>query len=137
MTPDSSPYLTPGYDALPPRAPAVWFWYVAYCIVMALLYLACLAGGIAIASFAVEIAAEDPQMKADEARIMGYMLSAISIPLILLFGVSPLLPKGKLAWVLGIINIAIGLTSACCLPVCIPLLIYWMKPELKAYLRAT
>ena len=135
----NSPYQPPLY--IPPqsliasRPPAVWYWYVAYCVAMALLYLACTAGSVALFSFADEIFAADPEMSPDEARVMGVILSVVSIPLTLLFGFAPLLPKGKVAWIIGFVNIGIGMTSACCLPACVPLIIFWTKPELKAYLR--
>ena len=135
----SSPYQPPAYDAWksppsPPRVPAVWYWYVAYCVAMALLYLACLAGGIALFGFAEEIAAKDRSSSPNEFRVMGVMFILISLPLTLLFVIAPVL-KGKVGWILGFVTIGIGLTSACCLPASVPLLIYWLKPELKAYLR--
>lgn len=140
MSSGSSPYQSPNYYSQqfqpPKRVPAVWYWYVTYCVAMLLLYLACAAGGAALLGFAEELAADDPDMSASEARVMGVVFVAISIPLILMYGAAPLLPKGKVAWILGIVNIAIGLTSACCLPVCIPLLIFWLKPEMKEFMNA-
>jgi hypothetical protein len=29
------------------------------------------------------------------------------------------------------------MTSVCCIPACVPLLIYWIKPETKAYFGRT
>ena len=37
------------------------------------------------------------------------------------------------AWIYGMVLICIGLTSPCCLPVTIPLLIGWIKDDAKAY----
>jgi hypothetical protein len=40
--------------------------------------------------------------------------------------------KGKSwGWVFGIVLIAIGMTSCCLWPITIPLLIQWIKPEMK------
>ncbi len=36
-------------------------------------------------------------------------------------------------WIYDMVLICIGFTSACCLPAAIPLFIYWLKPEAKAY----
>jgi len=36
------------------------------------------------------------------------------------------------AWTLGLVLIALGLTS-CCLPLCLPLLIFWLKPETQQF----
>jgi predicted membrane-bound dolichyl-phosphate-mannose-protein mannosyltransferase len=103
---------------------------------MTLLYLGCVALGVVFFAFAEELAADDPEMTPAGVRVMGVMFIAVSIPLVLLFGIAPLL-KGKVGWILGFVTIGIGLTSACCLPASIPLLIFWLKPELKAYLRVT
>jgi len=134
-----SPYQSPQYNApdfqSPPRTPAVWYWYVAYCIAMALLYFGVIALGGVFYGMADAIAAEDPEMSAAEARVMGVLFVVICLPLFLLYAVAPFLPKGKFARILGIVNIAIGMTSACCLPAAIPLLIFWIKPELKAFMR--
>jgi len=136
---ESSPYQPPRFDPSKasgaPRIPAVWYWYVAYCVAMALLYLACIGGGIALFAFADQLAAEDASSSPLEFQIMGAILAAISVPLTVLFAAAPLL-RGKLGWILGIVAIGIGMTSACCLPACIPLLLFWIKPELKAYMRA-
>jgi hypothetical protein len=34
------------------------------------------------------------------------------------------------------VTIGLGMTSACTLPICIPLLIFWLKPETKAFFHA-
>jgi hypothetical protein len=38
-------------------------------------------------------------------------------------------------WIYGIVLIALGMTSACFVPACIPLLIYWLKPDAKSYFQ--
>ena len=40
-------------------------------------------------------------------------------------------------WTYDLVIICLGMTSACFLPACIPLLIHWMKPETKAYFGKT
>jgi hypothetical protein len=40
-------------------------------------------------------------------------------------------------WVYDLVVICVGMTSFCCMPVCIPLLIFWIKPEVRAYFGRT
>ena len=49
------------------------------------------------------------------------------------FSAGIFLPPRLWVWIYGIVLIAVGFTSACCIPFCVPLLIYWLKPEAKAY----
>ena len=102
--------------------------YFAYCSLMAALYATCIAGG----TWALFLA------NGDEADRIGSIfgitiLIAISFPLCLLFAIGPFLPTKKWAWVYGLVLIAIGLTSPCCMPVSIPLLIYWIQPGFKSH----
>ncbi len=109
-------------------APPVWKFFVAYWAAMALLYLLCAVLGVL--SFFVE-------PKNDEERITllitGVIFIALGAVLFLMFAAAPFLPKKPWAWVYDIVLIAVGLTSCLCLPVSIPLLIFWLKPEAKAF----
>ena len=94
---------------------------------MALLYLVCSGLGLII----LLAAAEGP-----EDKIVGVVMFVICLPLILLFAAAPFLPRSKFAWIYGFLPIGIGLTSCCTMPFSIALLIYWLQPELKAYLHS-
>jgi hypothetical protein len=62
-------------------------------------------------------------------------------PLYVIFGVifffayliALFLKPGPGAWVYDLVLICFGMTSCCCLPITIPLLIFWIKPENKKY----
>ena len=41
------------------------------------------------------------------------------------------------AWVYNLVLICVGLTSCLFLPICIPLMIFWLKPEVKAFYGRT
>ena len=112
--------------------PAVWNWYAAYCVAMALLYLLCVVMGL------VFLFADPAELEMDAvgAKLMGGMFVVLGLLLGALFGAGPLLPLRKWAWVVGIVLICIGLTSMCCLPAAVPLLIWWLKPETKQYYNA-
>ena len=109
-------------------APPAFKWYVAYCILMALGYLALIVMGI------VYIAVEpERDMSAAEQRIMGVVFIVMGLPFCATYAAAPFLPRSSWVWVFGLVLICIGLGSLCCLPICIPLLLSWIKPEMKAY----
>jgi hypothetical protein len=112
--------------------PSVYKWYVVYCIFMALLYLATAAVGIVF--LFVE---PDREMSAAEAKIMGSVFIILGLVFFVPYALAPFLPRKSWVWVLGLVLICIGLTSTCCLPACIPLLIFWLKPEMKAFYGRT
>lgn len=135
---------TLGYYAPPPiiNAPAIFpdnetgrkthFWYKIYCALMALLYLAVFGIGIFLTVMATQaplgMRRNDPPF-AIVGPIYAFMGLLFAIPFIgALF-----LPRTPWNWVVGIVLIALGMTSICCLPALIPLLIYWLKPETQAY----
>ena len=49
------------------------------------------------------------------------------------FGAAPFLPRRPWVWIYDLVLICLGLTSVCCLPATIPLLVYWLKPEAKSW----
>jgi hypothetical protein len=72
-----------------------------------------------------------------EAWIIGLLYGGVGtvfcVPFIIaLFG-------GRRPWVhtLGTVMIALAMTQICCLPILIPLLITWLKPETKRWYGAT
>ena len=110
------------------ETPAVYKWFVVYCVFMALLYL--LTAGMGILFMFVD---PDPEMSDAEAKIMGAVFLILGLVFFVPYGLAPFLPRKSWVWIFGLVLICIGLSSACCLPVCIPLLIFWLKPEMKAF----
>ena len=108
--------------------PPAFKWFVAYCAFMALLYL--MMAGMGIVFMFIE---PDRDMSAEEATIMSVVFLILGVVFFVPFAIAPFLRRTSGAWVFGLVLICIGLTSACCLPVCIPLLIHWLKPEMKAF----
>jgi len=113
-------------------APPVYKWYVIYCVCMALLYLVAAAMGVAF--FFME---PDQEMSEAEAKVVGVMLLLMGLAFFAAYAVAPFLPRKSWVWVFGLVLICIGLTSACCLPACVPLLIFWLKPEMKDFYGRT
>lgn len=106
-----------------------YFWYRVYLGVMALMYVAVfVVGGI------VAYASQDQiTMQEQENFILGIAYAIIAVPFAIIFAVGLFLPRKSWNWVVGIIYMAIGMTSCCFLPALIPLLIYWIKPETQAH----
>lgn len=113
----------PGLDR-----PPVLIWYQIYCGALAVVYVAV----IALLVIMLVAAARGASVKTEDLIIFG-ALSLTSVPFAVFYGAAPFLPNRPWAWTYGVVAIAIGMTSACCLPACVPLLIYWMKPEVKMY----
>jgi cell division protein FtsW (lipid II flippase) len=117
----------------PQAAPKVLTWYRVYCVLMVLLYLLVAVLGIVFVVFSQQFAADDPELSSTDALIMGWMFFAVGIGLVAPFAAALALPRRRWVWIYHLVMICIGLTSACCLPVTIPLLIFWIKPETKAW----
>jgi len=126
--PKSSYFKSDGSDVRPP----VWPWYTAYCLILSFIYILLLCVGVALLAFGPQIA-EEVDEDAVVMQIQGGALIVISIPCAVLFAAGPFLPKRKWAWIYGFFPICIGFTSCCILPFSIGLLIFWLKPETKAF----
>lgn len=108
--------------------PSVYKWYVVYCVFMALMY-----GALAVMGFVFLSVGPDPEMSEAEQRVMGVVFLLMGLVFALPYAVAPFLPRASWVWVFGLVLICIGLSSACCLPACVPLLIFWLKPEMKEF----
>jgi hypothetical protein len=117
---------------VPSGRPKVWEWFVVYCVAMAVLYLACAALGVAM--IVVDPAAGDVDpAEARSMDIQGAVLLVMGVALLAPFAAAPFLPRRKWVWIFDLVLICLGLTSCCTIPACIPLLLYWLKPEGKAW----
>ena len=115
-------------------APGVVTWFRIYCGALALVYLALLVGGIAFlffGAFADHLESEEMP----RAFLVGYaaVLMVLGAVFAAAFAYGAFLPPRPWAWIYGIVLIAVGFTSACCLPFSVALLIFWLKPEAKAW----
>ncbi|MBI5159801.1 MAG: hypothetical protein HY996_00025 [Micrococcales bacterium] len=116
-----------------PGPPSVMPWYRLYCIVMALLYVAVAGCGFAVLSGLVRLSGlNDDPVSEDLGTIAGLCL-AVGVPLAAAFVVAIFAPRRPWAWTFGAVLIGLGMTSACCLPACIPILVAWLKPDAKAW----
>jgi hypothetical protein len=115
--------------SIQPPPPPVWNWYVAYCVLMAILYLLVVVVGFVFLFMDPADLDSDPM----QAKIMAFIFIGVGLPLLVPYAIAPFLPRRSWVWIFDLVLICIGLTSACCLPAAIPLLIFWLKPETKVY----
>jgi hypothetical protein len=107
-----------------------FFWYRMYCGLMTLLYLSVAVIGIVLAAAAPETS----EYSAEETMVMGIVYGLLGAVFFIVYLVALMLPPKPYNWVVGIVMIAVGMTSCCLWPAVIPLLIYWIKPETKSFL---
>jgi hypothetical protein len=122
-------------DALPPipQPPKVLAWYRAYSGAMAVLYLVVFAAGLGVAFMHDRLAGAPDDPPATFWLAYGAFIAVLGLVLGGLFVASFFLPPRPWVWIYHLGLISIGLTSPCCMPVCIPLLIFWIKPETRVY----
>lgn len=116
---------SPSHTAL---KPAVIIWYKLYLAFLAFLFLLVAVGGVFLTL--APISADDldgisPMLLGIIYLVMGL---ALAIPVIIGF----FLPRKSWVWVYHLVMICIGMTG-CTIVFSIPLLIFWLKPEVKTY----
>jgi hypothetical protein len=118
--------MMPARTTVCPRA-VMWFRVYGWVLVALYLFVAALSLFFFLAS------PEDLEMKRGEAIVAG----SICLSMGLIFAVACLPPlvasPRPWSWVYSLVLICIGMTSPCFLPASVPLLIFWLKPEVKAY----
>lgn len=122
----------PVQEDLPVVTPPVVVWFRVYCVLMSLLYLLCLGLGITMLVMRSFFARE---MKEDAmvVTIQGSLYAGLGLVFLIAFAAAFFFPRKKWVWIYDLVLICLGMTSCCCVPACIPLLIFWLKPEVKAY----
>ena len=116
--------------------PAAVFWYQVYAVVMTLLYVAVALFGLYLHTLDVtqlDMTAEEQQQVA----IYAWVCPIVGIPLALVFAASLFLPRAMWSWIIQLILICLGLTSCCFWPICIPLLIFYIKADTRAWFGLT
>jgi len=114
------------------QTPTVVRWYKVYAAFMAALYVLVVLGILALWAFEAKwiLDSEIPSI-AWLAYLLFFLLLSLALAAAFL-AVFFLAPK-PWVWVYHLILICLGLSSPCLLPACVPLLIFWLKPETRAY----
>jgi hypothetical protein len=136
VPPPGYPHASAGYGYAPPVAPTerpgVVTWFSVYAIAMAVVYLL-------LAGFGVTILVVGPEQfetnrnDAQAMAVQGVVFIVLGLALCVPFGIAPFLPRKPGVWIYDLVLICLGLTSCACLPITIPLLIFWLKPETKLW----
>jgi MFS family permease len=115
--------------------PGVVTWFRVYCGALSLVYLALLVAGIAFLFFGAFAGHLPDSEEVPRALLIAYGLVVIVLGAVFAaaFAAGAFLPPKPWVWIYGLVLIAFGFTSACCLPFCIALLIFWLKPEVKVH----
>lgn len=119
-----SPYVVDVSASGSPK-PAVVKWFNVYAGFLAVLY----AGLAAVSLIAFPMWSSD----LDSFVSKGGLLFGICGPLAVVFAAGIFLRGQPWHWVYCLVLICTGLSSPCLWPATIPLLIFWLKPEAKAY----
>lgn len=129
------PGYQPGYGGPPPPTgtPAVVMWFRVYCGFLAFMNVLVMGLGI----FIVVAGSSTPELREAangmEPAIIGALYAVLGFAFAVAYSVGLFIPRKPWGWIAGIVLIALGMTSLCCLPAAIPLLIFWLKPETKSY----
>lgn len=116
-----------------PDEPAALMWFKVYAGALGLVY-------VATAALSLVYLFMDPAdlaMSRVEARVFGALLLVMGLGLAAGCLLPLFLAPKPWVWTYDLVVICLGLTSCCCMPICIPLLIAWLKPEMKAYFGKT
>lgn len=125
------PYAPPGPDSYGRDArPSVILWFRIYAAVMLIASLAIL--GLALM---MGYAATQPEVALDpgaaSAPIVAIVTTLLATALVVLYGVAMCVPFRPWGWSVGLVAIGLGLIGGSAL-FAIPLLVYWLKPNVKA-----
>ena len=114
--------------------PSVVVYYKAFCGFMAFVYVLVAAMGVLLLLLP-SLGAGSGGAGDSEALIAGGMYIALGIGLTIPYGFGIFL--GRRPWVhtYGIVMIALTMTSCMCIPIALPLLLAWLKPEVKAWYK--
>ncbi len=127
-------------QTIPARTPPpVILWYRVFCGGMTVLYLLLLLLGLfmivapALLMGALESVRVESMPEQIGNMVMGVVYAVLGFVFFMIYLAGACLPVRRWSWVAGLVLIALSFTSCCCLPVAVPLLIFWITPETKAW----
>ena len=125
------PYAPPSPDSYGRDArPRVILWFRLYAAVMMLASL-----GLLGVTLLMGYAATRPEVALDPsaagAPLVAIVLTLLAAALVVLYGVATFVPFKPWGWSLGLVAIGLGLAGGSAI-FAIPLLVFWLKPQVKA-----
>ncbi len=120
-------------ESSPNAKPPIVFWFNAYCVFLTLLYVLVALGSVLMVLFIFM----NPEMWGSEdstVNVITFGITAVfCFPLALVCAAPLFFSPRPWLWMYSLILIAMGLTSCCLWPICIPLLIYWIDKRVQTY----
>lgn len=107
--------------------PRTLFWFRVYAVLLAVTYLALAGLGVVF----LLLPPEQLGMDSLEALLVGWLFAILGLLFFAIVLPAFFLPRRGWGWIYGLVLICFGLTSAIFLPICIPLLIFWLKDPVK------
>ena len=125
------PYAPPGPHSYGRDArPAVILWFRIYAAAMTLTSL-----GLLALALLMGYAATRPEVALDAgasgAPLVAIVLALVATALVVLYGVATFVPFKPWGWTVGVVAIGLGLAGGSAI-FAIPLLVFWLKPQVKA-----
>lgn len=106
------------------------FWYRIYCALYAILGLLTICFGLLFFSGLMPTPAD---FDVQQIKLTSAFYVIAGLIVFGIYAVALFLPPKPYSWVLGIVLIIFQMTNCLLLPFLVPLLIYWLKPETKAF----
>ena len=114
----------------PATRPQVLTWFALYCGVLAALGLLTLAIGLGLLAGGDDLYIfRDP----GEARFCKAIYLSLGLLFSPLYLMGPFLPRRPFGWTFGIVLLALGMPTCCCIPVSAVILYFWLQPETRAW----
>ncbi len=113
-------------DAARIPRPKVLRWFKAFCSLMVLWHVTVAAFGAALATGRITL----PEGKVQHNGEL-YLTAAAILAGLFLIGV--FIPRRKWSWFFGLFLLVLTMTNPCCLPAAVVILIFWFKPNCRAY----
>ena len=114
------------------KAPPVWSWYLLLCTLLAVSNVGLIFGGVLLISNERELSAK---AQYPPGIISAYGVFFIFCGLVFAVGnlILPFLPKKPWMYIIHMMNIIAAGLFLCCLPLALPIFIYWLKPDIKEF----
>ena len=127
MTRETSPEM-PGQTP-----PPVIGWFKVYTGVMTGIYVLCVLGAPLLFWIGMKTHTDERAVL----MIQGAILFLVGAVFAVAFALPFFLARKPWVWIYNLVLICIGMTSCCILPAAVPLLIYWIKPDVKLWFNRT
>jgi hypothetical protein len=107
----------------------VILWFRVYAAVMMLASLAML--GLALMGYEATRPEVAIEANAAGAPLVAVVLVLLSVALVALYGVATFVPLKPWGWTVGVVAIGLGLAGGSVI-FAVPLLVHWLRPQVKA-----